>query len=72
MCGPQGLKKLFGILGSFSGLVNGLEIDCLLLPACREFMDCLLISNGINFASNKVSCRMCPQGKMHQHLNGEG
>lgn len=72
MCGPQALKKLFGISGNFSGPVNGSEIDCSLLPASREFMDCLLISDGINFAGNKVSCRMSPQGKMHQHLNCEG
>lgn len=72
MCRPQALEKLFGISGSFPGPVNGSEIDCLLLPASREFMDCLLISNGINFASNKVFCRMSPPGKMHQHLNCEG
>lgn len=40
----KALKRLSGISGSFSGLVNGSEIDCLLLSASREFMDCLLIS----------------------------
>lgn len=51
-------------------MVQRLIVYCCLLV--ESLWTVYLFQDGIYFASKKVSCRMSPQGKMHQHLNCEG